>query len=69
MKPSFVDFHPRHGNIMNLFANDVQQFVNWWCGHLRCSKDASQVTLADIEAFQKLQVKLHNAIKNEMLPE
>ncbi len=54
---------------MNLFANDVQQFVNWWCGHLRCSKDASQVTLADIEAFQKLQVKLHNAIKNEMLPE
>ena len=61
--------HLRHAQIMMLFSNDIQQFVAWWCGHLRCSKDASQVTPSDIAAFSKLQSKLETAIFDEKLPE
>ena len=55
--------YPRHGNILHLFHNDLGQFVNWWLGHLRCSKDASQVSQADRDDFARLQVKLEEAIE------
>ena len=57
----------RHDAILELFNNDLDQFVSWYCGHLRCSHDVAAVTTQDVADYLELSSQLETAIVNGSL--